>query len=322
MEFYPAQGRGAPTFSKYDNPLPTNEAPVPHDQRSPPVSLSRSSTRKAAGAVIAAAAILASQTGAFAATSAAAIAQLPANIKKAGVINFGVDATYRPNEFKDAKGNPIGWEIELVNAVAAKLGVKAHFTIATFDSILPGVKGGKYDAGISSFTDNKEREAQFDFANYFTAGIQWASPKGKPVDPNNACGLTIAVQTGSTEIDDLKAKSAACVKAVKKAITQLSYDAQDAAVAAVVLGRAQAFTADSPVTEDGVAQSKGKLALDGAIYGAAPYGIPVLKGSSLAKAFSLALAAVNKDGTYSKILKKWGVEAGTVSSFGVNGAIN
>ena len=279
-------------------------------------------TKKAliAGATVAA--IFTSQTGAFAATNAAAVAQLPAKIKKAGSITFGVDATYRPNEFKDAKGNPIGWEVELVNAVAAKLGVKVKYVIATFDSILPGIKGGKYDAGISSFTDTKEREAQFDFANYFTAGIQWAALKGKKVDPNNACGLTVAVQTGSTEVDDLKVKSDACVAAGKKAITPLSYDAQDAAVSAVILGRANAFTADSPVTADGVAQSKGKLALAGAIYGAAPYGIPVAKGSSLAKALSLALAAVNKDGTYAKILKKWGVQAGSVTSFGVNGAIN
>ena len=267
-------------------------------------------------------ALLAAQTGAFAATNAAAIAQLPASVKKNGYITVGVDATYRPNEFKDAKGNPIGWEVELVNAVAADLGIKVHYVVATFDSILPAIKGGKYDAGVSSFTDTKEREAQVDFANYFTAGIQWAAPKGKVVDPNNACGLTVAVQTGSTEIDDLTAKSAACVKAGKKAITPLKYDAQDAATASVILGRANALTADSPVTEDAVAQSKGKLVLAGAIYGAAPYGLPTSKGSTLVKAISLALNDVNKSGTYAAILKKWGVQAGAVSSFGVNGAIN
>ena len=259
------------------------------------------SKKIAAAAGLTVVALLASQTGAFAATNAAAIAQLPASVKKNGYITVGVDATYRPNEFKDAKGNPIGWEVELVNAVAADLGIKVHYVVATFDSILPAIKGGKYDAGVSSFTDTKEREAQVDFANYFTAGIQWAAPKGKMVDPTNACGLTVAVQTGSTEVDDLKVKSAACVKAGKKAITPLSYDAQDAATAAVVLGRANALTA---------------------IYGAAPYGLPTAKGSTLVKAISLALNDVYKSGTYASILKKWGVQAGAVSSFGVNGAIN
>jgi polar amino acid transport system substrate-binding protein len=284
--------------------------------------LIKNSKKIAVATGLAIAALVSTQTAAFAAPNAAAVAKLPASIKKSGFMTFGVDATYRPNEFKDAKGNPIGWEVELVNAVAADLGVKVHYVVATFDAILPAIKGGKYDAGISSFTDTKEREAQVDFANYFTAGIQWASLKGKNVDPNNACGLSVAVQTGSTEVDDLKAKSAVCTKAGKKAITVLSYDAQDAATSAVVLGRAGAFTADSPVAEDAVAQSKGKLVLAGAIYGAAPYGLPVAKGSTLVKAISIALNDVNKSGQYAAILKKWGVQAGAVSSFGVNGAIN
>ena len=76
------------------------------------------------------------------------------------------------------------------------------------------------------------------------------------------------------------------------------------------------------MTEDAVAQSKGKLVLAGAIYGAAPYGLPTAKGSTLVKAISLALNDLNKSGKYTAILKKWGVQAGAVSSFGINGAIN
>lgn len=273
-------------------------------------------------ATTAAAALLVSTSGAIAATSSAGASQLPASVKKNGYITVGVDATYRPNEFKDAKGNPIGWEVELVNAVAADLGIKVRYVVAGFDSILPAIKGGKYDAGISSFTDTKEREAQVDFVNYFSAGTQWASHKAKVVDPMNACGLTVAVQTGATQVDDLKGKSADCVKAGKKAITLLSYDTQEAATAAVTLGRAKAFAADSPVTADAVTQSKGKLALSGAIYGAAPYGMPTPKGSTLAKALSIGFTDLYKNGTYAAILKKWGVQAGAVSTFGVNGAIN
>lgn len=273
-------------------------------------------------ATTAAAALLVSTSGAIAATSTAGTAKLPASVKKNGYITVGVDATYRPNEFKNAKGNPIGWEVELVNAVAADLGVKVRYVVSTFDSILPAVKGGKYDAGISSFTDTKEREVQVDFANYFTAGTQWATQKGKTVDPMNACGLTVAAQTGATQVDDLKKKSTDCVKAGKKAITLLSYDTQEAATAAVALGRAKAFAADSPVTADAVTQSKGKLALSGAIYGAAPYGMPTAKGSTLVKALSIGFNDLYKNGKYRSILKKWGVQAGAVSIFGVNGAIN
>ena len=273
-------------------------------------------------AAIAIAALISIQTPSFAATSAAT-AQVPASIKKAGVLTVGTDTTYAPNEYLDAKGNPVGWEIDLFKAIAADLGLKAHFVSANFDTIIPAIKGGKYDVGVSSFTDTKVREAQVAFANYFTAGIQWASAVGKPVvDPNNACGLTVAVQTGTTEVDDVNAKSAACTKAGKKAISLLSFDDQNQVNNSVTLGRAAAISADSPITEDAVHRSAGKLQLDGAIYGTAPYGIATAKGSTLVKAISLALQDLYKNGTYGKILAKAGVSAGAVKSFTINGAVN
>jgi len=280
------------------------------------------STKKIAiAAALAASALVFAQTPTFAASSAVSL--LPASVKKAGVLTVGTDTTYAPNEYLDANGKAIGWEIDLFNAIAADLGVKANFVSANFDTIIPAVKGGKYDVGLSSFTDTKVREAQVDFANYYVAGTQWASLAGKPVvDPNNACGLTVSAQTGSTEVDDLTAKSAACVKAGKKPIKTLSFDDQNQATNAVQLGRANALSADSPVTEDAVHRSAGKLQLDGAIYGSAPYGMAVAKGSTLVKAIAAALQDLYKNGTYGKVLAKWGVTPGAVKSFTVDGAIN
>ena len=253
-------------------------------------------------------------------TAASAATKLPANIQKAGVINIGIDATYSPNEFKDKNGKVIGWEVDLFNAVAKKLGVKTNYVIAGFDTILAGVKAGKYDIGLSSFTDTKERQASVDFVNYFSAGTQWAVKKGVKLDPNNACGKIVSAMTGSTQADDIKAKSDACVKAGKKAITLLTYDSGEQATSAVVLGRADATAADSPVLAYAVLQTKGKLALAGKIFGEAPYGIAVAKKSALAQAIQEAFVAVKKDGSYDSILKKWGVEAGAVSNFTINGA--
>ena len=276
--------------------------------------------RLTAVAVLAAASLVIPTVAQAASVDSKAVALLPAKIAKAGTINVGIDATYPPNEYKDAAGKAIGWEVDLFNAVAAKLGLKVNYTIATFDNILPAVKGGKYDVGVSSFTDTKEREANFDFANYYSAGIQWATQKGKKVDPNNACGLIVGIQTGSVEVDDVKIKSDACVKAGKKPITVKTYDAQTQVTNALVLGSVNAMTADSPITGDAVAKTKGKLVLAGAIYGAAPYGYPVAKGSTLAKALSAALTDIYADGTYKKILTKWGVQSGAISKFTINGA--
>ena len=249
----------------------------------------------------------------------AAAALLPADIKSKGQISFGVDATYSPNEFKDANGNVTGWEIDLANAISGKLGITPKYVIASFDNIIPSVVGGKYDAGLSSFSDTPERQKTVDFVNYYSAGIQWATTAGKSVDPNNACGLKVAAQNGTTEVDDLKVKSKACTDAGKPAITTLGFDSQDLATQATTSGRADAMSADSPVTQYAVKQSSGKLALIGEPYDVVLYGLPVKKGNTaLANALKAALESLQADGTYTKILDKWGVTAGAVTAITIN----
>lgn len=247
---------------------------------------------------------------------------LPAAIKSSGKLVVGINLPYAPNEYKDPSGKIVGWEPDLLNAMATKLGITATLQESGFDNIIPSVKGGKFNLGMSSFTDNKTREAQVDFVDYYSAGIQWASPAGKTVDPDNACGLKVAVQTGTTEeTDDLPAKSKACVKAGKKPITIVKIDSQDAVNQAVILGQAEALDADSPITQFAVKQSKGKLQLAGPIYGAAPYGLVVAKDAgTLKQAIQKALQSMVDDGTYKQVLDKWGVGAGAVSQITVNGA--
>jgi polar amino acid transport system substrate-binding protein len=246
---------------------------------------------------------------------------VPADIKARGTINIGIDPTYAPNEYKDSNGKIIGFDVDLMDAIAQKLGLKTTYTESTFDNIIPGITGGKYDIGVSSFTDNKTREKTVDFVTYFNAGSQWASATGKTVDPDNACGLKVAVQTGTIQdTDDVPARSKKCVAAGKKAIDKLKYDKQDDATTAVILGKADAFVADSPITAYGVKQSAGKLQLAGSIYDAAPYGYPMKKGSALPKAIQAALQALIDDGTYKSVCAKWGNDAGEITSAKINDA--
>ena len=252
----------------------------------------------------------------------AAAKLLPEKIAQAGKLVIGTDATYAPNEFKDANGKAIGWEIELADAMAAKLGLTTEYQLAKFDNIIPSITGGKYDLGLSSFFDTKERQKQVDMIDYYTAGIQWAAPAGKKVDPATACGITLAVQNGTTEaLDDGPAKSKICTDAGKGEISLLGYDAQDDATAAVSLGRADAMSADSPVTQYAVKQSKGKLELSGDVYSVFLYGMPIAKDNgTLGEALAAALTSLQKDGTYTAILTKWGVEQGAIAAITINGA--
>jgi polar amino acid transport system substrate-binding protein len=248
-------------------------------------------------------------------------ALLPADIAKAGVIKVGVDATYAPNEYKNADGEIVGWDVELFDGVAGKLGVKAEYTAAGFDTIIPKITGGTFDAGVSSFTDNTDREKQVDFVNYYSAGILWASAKGKTIDPDNACGLKVAVETGTVEeTDDVPNKSKACTDSGKAAIQILKFDGQDQATNAVVQGQADAMSADSPITEYAIKQSGDKLQVAGESFDVAPYGIAVDKGSKVADAIQKALQSMVDDGSYKKILDKWGVADGALTEITVNAA--
>ena len=115
-------------------------------------------------------------------------------IMKSGVLIIGTDAEYPPNEFKDADGNPTGWGVELANAVAEEMGLEPEWQIMPFEGILPRIEEGAINMGSSSFTDNAERQKTVDFVNFLDAGSMWAAPVGSNVNPDDACGLTIAVQ--------------------------------------------------------------------------------------------------------------------------------
>lgn len=251
----------------------------------------------------------------------AAVALLPDDIRESGTLVIGIDATYPPNEYKNDAGEPIGWSVDLGNAMAAKLGLEPEYQISSFDKILPSITGGSYDIGLSSFTDNEEREKVVDFVNYYEAGIQWAQAIGGDVDPANACGLTVAVQaTTYEETDELPAKSQECVDAGKEPITILKYEKQDEASNALALGQADAMSADSPITLYAVSKLADKIELAGEAFDVAPYGIAVDKGSPLAKAVQAALQSLVDDGTYLDILSEWGVDAGAVDAITINAA--
>jgi polar amino acid transport system substrate-binding protein len=250
---------------------------------------------------------------------------VPDSVAKDGVISVGSDTTYAPGEFIAEDGETIvGFDVDLFSVVAKKLGLEAKFETAPFDSIIAGVGSQKYEVGVSSFTVNPERLQQANMVSYFSAGTQWATKKGNPekVDADQACGLKIAVQKATVQVDDLTARSDACTAAGKDAITIDQYDGQDEATAAVVSGKDVAGLADSPVEAYAVDQTHGQLELLGDIYDSAPYGYVVAKDQAdFADAISKAVAALIKDGTYKKVLEKWGVEAGGIDDPTVNPAV-
>nr|WP_221218611.1 MULTISPECIES: bifunctional serine/threonine-protein kinase/transporter substrate-binding domain-containing protein [unclassified Mycolicibacterium] len=249
-------------------------------------------------------------------------ATVPQKIRDSGRLVVGVNIPYAPNEFIDADGKVVGFDVDLMNAVARTLGLTPEYRQTAFEAIIPSVRAGDFNLGMSSFTDTKEREAAADFVTYFQAGTLWAQRPGVAVDPDNACGLKVGVAYPSLqESDELPAKSQACVTAGKPPIKKVIYTRQDDLNTALIAGEVDAMSADSPVTGFAIKTSGGQLEAAGTVFDSAPYGWPVDKDSGLGTSLQLALQHLMKTGEYRTIATMWGVEKGMIDAPVINGAV-
>ncbi|PAY24425.1 ABC transporter substrate-binding protein [Dietzia natronolimnaea] len=240
-------------------------------------------------------------------------ALVPAEIREKGVLVIGTNPPYAPNEFKNERGEIVGFDIDVMTAAAQLMGLRAEFRESDFEKIIPAIEGGTMDMGASSFTVNDERLQTVDFVTYFEAGIQWASAAGTDLDPDDACGLSVAVQrTTVSDQEDVPARSEACVAAGNPPIEKVQFDSQDEASTAVALGKVDAMSADSPISAYAVKQSEGKMQLAGDVFDSAPYGWPVRKGSELAAALEAAADKLIETGDFEKIAQNWGLEDGLI----------
>jgi polar amino acid transport system substrate-binding protein len=291
-------------------------------------SSSTSAASTASASSSAAAGTSTAASGGSAASGAVpAVAKLvPAAIKSKGTLTVAADASYAPNEFFASDGHTvIGMDADLSAALAATMGLKAKVVNETFDGIIPGLAAGKYDLGASSFTDTKAREKTVDFVDYFSAGESFftkASGGTSITGLADICGKTVAVEKGTVEETDAQTQGKKCKAAGKGAVTVQSYPDQNGANLALNSGRAQLGFADSPVAAYAVKKSNGQFKSVGTTFATAPYGLAIPKKSGLAPAVLAALKVLMTNGSYTKILAKWGVQSGAISGAAVkiNGA--
>lgn len=264
------------------------------------------------------------QTRAGSGVDAAAARLVPAKYKSAKTLTIATDASYAPNEFFSTDGKTIvGMDVDLGKAVVAALGLKARVVNASFTSILPGLASGKYDLGISSFTDTKERQKTVNFVTYFSAGTSFfarSSERTHITGLSSLCGLKVALEKGTTQAVDAQNQSSKCTAAGKEKVTVEIFPDQGGANLALTSGRADVAMADSPLADYQVKLSKGHLKLVGKPYGTAPYGIAMSKSGHLAKAVLAAVRHIQSDGQYHKILKKWGLTDGALKHPAINAA--
>ena len=252
--------------------------------------------------------------------NAAAAAKLSAELKSAGTVKVATDASYAPNEFFASDNKTIqGMDVDLGKAIGAELGLTFQFSNVAFDSII-GSLGTRYDLGMSSFTDNKDREKVVTMVDYFSAGTSFMVKSDATISPSTVadiCGKTVAVEKGTTQLDDVTAQKKKCKLSV------LAFPDQNGANLALQSGRADVVLADSPVNAYAAKQSNGQFKIVGQVYGTAPYGIAVpsaAKYSGFAAAIQAALQDLAQKGVYNQILTKWGIQTGAITNFTIDGA--
>ena len=247
-------------------------------------------------------------------------------------LQIATDPTYAPNELVDAStGQITGWDVEFGNALCTVMGVQCQWTNVTFSTIIAQLKAtnSRYAFSLSSWSPTQDREnSGIDFISYYRAGESFiVKASGGPTVNSLAdlCGKTVAVESGTTEESDAWAfmgqgvggapvagKTDGCKTAGKSDIKVLSFQKQTEANSALLSGRADAGWLDQPVAAYQVKKSNGQFKVSGQPCSVAPYGLAILKGSSLEPALTEATKYLIQNGFYKQVLDKWGVADGAI----------
>lgn len=259
---------------------------------------------------------------------------LPAAFKESQVVRVATDVPYPPFEMFESEGSEqiTGLDYDLGQAIAAKLGVRFDFTATKFDSIVPSIQAGKFDVVMSAITDTKERQQVLTFVDYSASGSGILVAKGNPeriTTLTDLCGRAVAAQSGTKQAKLLQEDSP-CQQAGKPEV-QLSVFPKDAdAQLAIKSGKVVADFMDKPAAAY-LAQTAGDgtafEVIEDAQYpngvDATPNGIGVAKNSeTLANSIQKALQALMDDGTYLRILDKYGQRSIAIPAATINAAVN
>ncbi|MFE4545413.1 ABC transporter substrate-binding protein [Arthrobacter sp. NPDC056727] len=257
---------------------------------------------------------------------AAAVKLLPQSYKDKGELTVAMDLHYPPTTFlADDNVTPIGLNPDVARLVAKKLGLNLKFENTAFDTIIPGIDGGRYDFTVTTMAPTPERLKVLDMIDYFNGGLSVAVSAGNPLQISNdhMCGRNIAVTKGSTgQLTHLPnvsewtctskgkpAINAVTLPNVQEALTQLASKRIDGVfydTASLVWAEEQqpnTFTILSPQVDT---RSDHTVA------------IGLKKGSALTPALQRATQSVLESSEYRKSLGNWGLESGAITEAKLN----
>lgn len=259
-----------------------------------------------------------SSTSSSSSSPAKAAIPAPNDLITPGYLTVGSDTTYPPQESIDPTTNqPVGFDIDLIKAIAQRMGLTARIQSAGFDSIIPSLDSKRFDVVISAMTITSDRQQKVDFVPYFSAGESLLVQKGNPKNIKTVadlCGQPVSVENGTIEQTDLQTASANCKKAGKAAIDVTVLPTQTAVIQLLATNRVVATYQDSPVTDYYLKMHAGQFDVGGSVINAAPEGIAVRKNdTSMLTAVKAAFSAMKSDGSYHVLIQKWGLTSGELT---------
>ena len=219
-------------------------------------------------------------------------------IKQKGELVVGTSADYPPYEFHtevDGKDTIVGFDMEIAQAIADKLGMELVWEQVDFDSIIPCIQAGRYDAGVAGISVTADRLKNCDFSDpYFLANQVIVVNPGSDIQSKaDLTGKTIAVQTGTT----------AETYCLDNGYEILSFASNIDAQAALTSGKADAWVVDNEVAVK-MAGEQNLTVLDEAMT-SEPYALAFAKGSDLVDQVNQALSQLLQDGTVEQIFQEY-----------------
>ena len=220
----------------------------------------------------------------------------------ADTVVVATDATWPPMEFVNEQREIVGYDIDLMRAVAEHGGFEIEFRNVAWDGIFAGLAAGEYDAVISSVTITDERRADYDFSTpYINAGQIVVVRTGSDITgPDTLSGRTVGAQIGTTgafAIQDMGD------------VTLREYDEVGLAFEDLLAGRLDAVVCDTPVAADFALQReeyKEQLQIVGESFTEEYYGILVQKGNTeLLEKINKGLEEVQRAGIDQQIADTW-----------------
>ena len=238
--------------------------------------------------------------------------KLPAKYRDAGVIKLATEAKYPPFEtFAEDGKTMVGFEVELWDEIAKRLGVKIDAVSVAFDSLIPGVQSGRWDIAMEAISDNLERQQVVSFVDYgYTTPAAYVLESDAATDIAGLCGRKGGAQSGTEYVDVISHHIApACAKDGKQEPSAAEYGSADAVLLALYSGRVDFVVTDSASAKEIKANApKPVRILTSEAFPRPMSGIAFRKNEAdLGQAILAALEEVMADGTYEAIYKKWDV---------------